>query len=846
MKHQLNTAYILILWATFLVESISALPAQSAREFYKQALNEQDNKQKIMLLTAALEKEPEWADAYYYRGNAYMFEEKWGLAYKDAYYAIQHKKKFAEAYYLRGWANYHLQQYEAALVDFDTAMILRKKFVSPLYGKALSEIKLKRFEDAINHLNEVVLVLPESAYKYLATRGYAYSLAGNKEKALADLQEALKLKNDYHETYYYLALLQKDSKPKEALQNLTKATIYKPTYWEAFYERAVLAGSSALNRSGDAIDDYTEVIRLLHPQNEQEKSLKANAFFYRAVAQQSLKNAAELPPSILLDLDSCLQLNAVKDSAYLMKGFVYYSLKDYPKAYEQFEQATKIRPRMAAAWEYRVQAAFLMKDYTKVVNEIDKALALQPSNAELLLLKAQANMELRYFSSAIRAYDLYLPLLPQDEQAWFKRGLAHYETKSYDKAISDFSQALQLNQNPQTLLYRGKAYFRQQKYREALKDLDTYTTLYSNDCGEAYPLKTEIKEKLGDDTNLLNDYKAIIKCNKWNALADKVNTHLKAAVLLYDAGQFEDCLKLLYSLGKDARVNPDVYYYRGLAENELGRPDKAKRSLDTLARLKPTIDSEILLTKGQLNLKQGDYAAATQDFEKLLEQNPKHIQARYFLGLTLAKTNKKVEAILQFSTLIDLNPLHEEAYLQRAKLYMETHNYQAAANDYEKCVEFSPSSVETLEAWSNALIAARKWEKLSEIATTLAGLNPDNAQAYALLALNQKKSLNYNDALGNVQKSLSLNPRNPVAEFTRALLQMDYGKFQEAVGSFTTAIQYAKPAPAEFYYQRALAYIALSQSDNALADLDKCLQLQPTHPEAGEKRKYELLKKGQK
>lgn len=835
----LKISLFLSLFGLFAFSSIAQ--KMNAKDWYKMGLSNLQPQEKIAAFSAAIAQKTEWAEAYLQRGLVQLNQQVFLAAEIDFDAAITYQKKYEEAYYYRGLARYYQEKCTQAIADFDSALLFNKKYIEPIHGKALAETKLKQYESAIRHFSDVIVLNPDSAYKYLTDRGIAYYLLQDKKAALQDFQAAISLKSDYYLPHFYKGMLRKLTEPKEALQDFSKAVLCRPSLWEGFYEKANI--ESALGRENEAIDDYSEMIALLKkPKTIAEKKAKAAAYFSRGLRTQELKNAQQLTRNVVADMDSCLLWDRSKDSAFLIKGLIHFAEKKYTSSLIDFSEVIRLNAQSTVAWDYKMQALYQLKDYTQLLAEVDKALLIQPKNEGLHLLKAQSAYTLQQYSKAIQAFDAYLKIAKTDAVAFYQRGVSHQNLKNYAQALADFTNTILLQKDHiPAYLARGKLYFQQKKYADAISDFDA-VLLLKGGCGEVYHLRAEAKKALSDEKGAIADYLAEIKCGDWKNNIDKGAAFTNLGLMLYEQEDYENAVKYLYMASRYNPKNGDIFYHRGMAENELGRFAAAKKSLDTLAMLQPDLTADAMQTRGLLNYQQGNYAGAISGFEQVLEKSPNNVTALFHKALSEIKLNQKEEALRDLNQVIDQNPLHNEAYQQRAQLFMEQNDFEKALPDLQKVIAANPASAEAYMNLVKIYLAKKDWDAAQNSLTNLLALDANSYQAYTYKAAINKHLLRYSEAQENINKALSINPNYSEAHFYQGQLQYDFGKYSEALASFSRAIQNANNPEASYYYQRALAYSALGQAANAVTDLDRALALQPNFPEAVEKRKIEKLK----
>ena len=75
--------------------------------------------------------------------------------------------------------------------------------------------------------------------------------------------------------------------------------------------------------------------------------------------------------------------------------------------------------------------------------------------------------------AAIKEFDLAIELEPKNDDAYAFRGGEYANLGEWDKAISDYTQAITLNQSDANYLSRGCTYAMVEKFTEARSDLET-------------------------------------------------------------------------------------------------------------------------------------------------------------------------------------------------------------------------------------------------------------------------------------------------------------------------------------------------------------------------------------
>ena len=174
--------------------------------------------------TQVIKLRPEVAGAYNNRGNAYrklnMFEE----AIEDYSTAIEKQPNDATAYYNRGIIYGKLREYAKAVADYTEAIRRKPDYVEAYINRGVAYRKLNEYFQAIEDYSEIINRLDPNSAKAYNNRGYVYGICGEFEKAMVDINFAIKLKPDYAEAYDSCGFVnEKQKKYKEAIENYTVA-----------------------------------------------------------------------------------------------------------------------------------------------------------------------------------------------------------------------------------------------------------------------------------------------------------------------------------------------------------------------------------------------------------------------------------------------------------------------------------------------------------------------------------------------------------------------------------------------------------------------------------------------
>ena len=90
----------------------------------------------------------------------------------------------------------------------------------------------------------------------------------------------------------------------------------------------------------------------------------------------------------------------------------------------------------------------------------------------------------------------------------------------------------------------------------------------------------------------------------------------------------------------------------------------------------------------------GDLDAATAQFEKGIDRNPKAAELHYLLGKALAYKNRPREARRSFQRAAALSPFDAEFYYELGAIDEREGNTESAIRSYEKAIKLNPQHVD--------------------------------------------------------------------------------------------------------------------------------------------------------
>lgn len=295
---------------------------------------------------------------------------------------------------------------------------------------------------------------------------------------------------------------------------------------------------------------------------------------------------------------------------------------------------------------------------------------------------------------------------------------------------------------------------------------------------------------------------------------------------------------------------PEAYSFKGNALYNLGEYDDAAESFSHAIEKEPD-EAEHYYDRSWSYCNLDKYEDAIVDMNKALEIEPKTSAFYYDRGRFEYWAERYKDAVVSLTRGIELKPT-ENKYLFRGNSYMALEEYDLALADFNSSIEIDP---EFARAYYRRGILYKKMELLEKAAKDFEKaieLDPKYDDAMTELGFIHIQ-MGKKDVMKHFNKAIKINP---CAEnyFSRVAARAEILKRQNAIENFAfgkvvkddcyadctfnekqakddikdldKAIAF-EPEDAYYYRLRVSRYNYLKQYENALADSEKLLELEP-------------------
>lgn len=623
----------------------------------------------VKLLEMAIEKRPQFADAYAALGECFAAQGNTKAAIEAYKRSVQLNPNLWEAHLNLG--NYHRDA--------------------------------KNYQSAIEHYTKSLGARPKHAETHFEL-GALYRKTGDLESARQAFSLAIKHDKGCADAYYQLGQIYAlQQKPKDALKQYRKGREFDPKNDKVRYQLALifLEGDDGRNailalRSALAVDPkYADDVNLLnnvstldaveiaaqilqkHPDNAELQHFVGMLYLkigQTQIAQTHLELAKALDPNnadVRFTLAESYEQKApdaaieeYKQAAELGKTRLDLLLKlaESYRSEKNFEKFQEIAQQILALDANHPEIHYQLSNFydeksnrKKQTGEIEEAERLfelaiehankaseQAPNVAAYHLKLAGFYDRQKQLKAIRLYDKVIELDPFNAEAYYRRGLF----------MSNFTFG-----ESRLLLYDPE---------DVMDDLQKAIKLDPNLAGAHYALGVAY-DRMGDVQ------KAMVEFQKAGTLDHSdPRPHLYLGEKYANSGQFHLAIAAFAKAVKADPENVEAlkdYAFLCLAHDEARGWRQAKRALEKAIQIRPN-DAEILMNYGYTHYLSKNNNQAIAHYLRSIELKPDWPLSRYNLAIAYEQIGKKELALAEYQKVVKLAPegLQTEKALKRIQI----------------------------------------------------------------------------------------------------------------------------------------------------------------------------------
>lgn len=387
--------------------------------------------------------------------------------------------------------------------------------------------------------------------------------------------------------------------------------------------------------------------------------------------------------------------------------------------------------------------------------------------------------------AAVHEFELILLALNDNKQGYLRVASQLAREKNQDAALDVMSKIARRHaDDPYALLAYAQLAARYNRMPQALEQVDAALKL-KNDWPDALVLRAHILQMQNKTDEALSIYTNALS----GPLADNPNVRMAYARMLLDIKRFDEAYVQYSKLAEREAGNSDVLYATALLALQTNHFEHAEKLFLQLLKLRErTFEASYYL--GQIAEK-NNFIEEAMDWYDQVSNGEFYLNARLRTAALMAKQGLVGEAL---DKLRAIKPSSQsemmQVYLMEGDIYLENGEYQKALDIYEKALKEMPESTSLLYAHALASEKLNRVDIAERDLRDILKIDPNNVQALNALGYTlADRTDRYNEALGYIQRAMTLDPKDAAIIDSMGWVQFRLGNHDQAITYLRQALE---------------------------------------------------------
>lgn len=370
-------------------------------------------------------------------------------------------------------------------------------FAQPAYvfhDRGLEKLEAKNYVEAIKDFDLALQKDKNHAPSY-CDKARAEAEIGKKEEALKNFEQAIKLKADYVDAYYYRALLFHKLKDPKAIADFCKTIQLDPKKTDAYLKRGFLYYTN--KQENEALKDFNKAIELkctsievyylrgkimsekgnlIDALNDFNEVIKKNPMYSEALIERGKiylkQNKLE---AALTDFNACIANRLNTEEIYTLRAETYLQLGKFDDALRDYNTLIDIyKTKDIKVYAMHADANFKKKDLPATIKDCNKMVSINREYAPAYLLRAKVYtlQGKSKYVLALNDFKKVCELEPNNIDALNSRGNLLFETAKYAEAIDILNKSIDIKPDATAYYTRSKCFYKTNNKKACCADLE--------------------------------------------------------------------------------------------------------------------------------------------------------------------------------------------------------------------------------------------------------------------------------------------------------------------------------------------------------------------------------------
>jgi tetratricopeptide (TPR) repeat protein len=362
------------------------------------------------------------------------------------------------------------------------------------HDKGLEKLEAKNFIEAIKDF-DIALQKDKNHAPSYCDKARAEAEIGKKDEALKNFEQAIKLKSDYVDAYYYRGLLYHKLKDEKAIPDFSKTIQLDPKKTDAYLKRGIYYFNN--KQESEALKDFNKAIELKTSNtdvyyyrgkimSQKGSNIEALGDFNEVIKKNPLHNESILERGkiylkqnklelAIKDFNTCVTNRLSTEEIYSMRAECYLQMGKFDDALRDYNTLIDIfKTKDIKVYAMHADANFKKKDLPATIKDCNKMVSLNREYAPAYLLRAKVYVlqGKSKFVLALNDFKKVCELEPENLEALTLRGNLLFETNKYAEAIEILSKSISVKPNAAAYYTRSKCYYKTNNKKACCSDLE--------------------------------------------------------------------------------------------------------------------------------------------------------------------------------------------------------------------------------------------------------------------------------------------------------------------------------------------------------------------------------------
>ena len=276
-----------------------------------------------------------------------------------------------------------------------------------------------------------------------------------------------------------------------------------------------------------------------------------------------------------------------------------------------------------------------------------------------------------------------------------------------------------------------------------------------------------------------------------------------------------------YSDNQD--IQASAYFYLSLIAYKLGNNNLSLSYINEFLRIMP--DDLIGYTIAANNYyAEQNYIDALSEYQKILWASPSNELALFQQGVCLYKLGYSIQASLNFSQVLEINPEHYNSKYYLALIEYENNNFEQAIPLFLDLLQYDSKNYELYNFLGNAYYELNNLKLALSAYKQSVNLNPYDAQIYYQIGFIYEKLLNNNEAIRNYNQAINMDNNNNNLIYRLGMIFYQEGQFKKSLEYLRRHLSY-EPKDTEVIKILADILYSLNRLPEAIDNYKRLIEL---------------------